>query len=163
MGRCPRPTRPTRPTSPTRPPHRRVRPRAGLLVAARADAVARLAALTGGFDELVAASRDSNADDEHDPEGATIAFERSQLDSLVTRTRAQLAELDAALERGCERGATAGARSAGAPIAPARPGGPAGGPDLHRLRGRHRGTGRSAGRRPAPRHPGRDSTREPPR
>ncbi len=69
------------------------------LHAARAEAVDRLAALTGGFDELVAASRDSNADDEHDPEGATIAFERSQLDSLVVRTRTQVAEIEAAEQR----------------------------------------------------------------
>ena len=33
----------------------------------------RLAALTGDFDRIVDASRDSNADDEPDPEGATIA------------------------------------------------------------------------------------------
>jgi hypothetical protein len=39
----------------------------------------RLASLTDDFDEIVTASRDSNADDEHDPEGSTIAFERSQL------------------------------------------------------------------------------------
>jgi RNA polymerase-binding transcription factor DksA len=41
----------------------------------------------------------SNADDEHDPEGATIAFERSQLDSLVLQAREQLAEIDAAEDR----------------------------------------------------------------
>jgi DnaK suppressor protein len=41
----------------------------------------------------VEASRDSNADDEHDPEGATIAFERSQVSSLVEQARAHLAEL----------------------------------------------------------------------
>lgn len=37
--------------------------------------------------------------DEHDPEGATIAFERSQLDALVQQARARLGEIDAALER----------------------------------------------------------------
>ena len=80
-------------TGPDRDPAR------AALAVARAEALRRLAALTDGFDELVAASRDSNADDEHDPEGATIAFERSQLDSLVTRARSQLAELDAAERR----------------------------------------------------------------
>ena len=39
----------------------------------------RLASLTDNFNAVVAASRDTNADDEHDPEGATIAFERSQV------------------------------------------------------------------------------------
>jgi len=59
----------------------------------------RLARLTDDFDEVVAASRDTNADDEHDPEGHTIAFERSQVDALVRQARSRLAELDAALAR----------------------------------------------------------------
>ncbi len=59
----------------------------------------RLAALTGDFDRIVEASRDSNADDEHDPEGATIAFERSQVDALVQQAHAHLAEVEAALAR----------------------------------------------------------------
>ena len=48
---------------------------------------------------FVEASRNSNADDEHDPEGATIASERSQVASLVTRTRHHLGEVEAALRR----------------------------------------------------------------
>jgi DnaK suppressor protein len=72
---------------------------AGLLRAARATTSRRIAGLTGHFDELVAASVGSNADDEHDPEGATIAFERSQLDALVRQAREQLAEIDAAEDR----------------------------------------------------------------
>ena len=59
----------------------------------------RLAALTGDFDRIVEASRDSNADDEHDPEGATIAFERSQVDALVQQAHAHLAEVESALAR----------------------------------------------------------------
>lgn len=59
----------------------------------------RLAALTDDFDEVVAASRDTNADDEHDPEGHTIAFERSQVDALVRQARGRLAEVEAALAR----------------------------------------------------------------
>jgi RNA polymerase-binding transcription factor DksA len=47
----------------------------------------------------VAASLDTNADDEHDPEGATIAFERSQIGSLVTQVQHHLAEVDAAIAR----------------------------------------------------------------
>ncbi len=70
-----------------------------LLQAEREEAVRRLAGLTGQFDEVVAASRDTNADDEHDPEGATIAFERSQLAALVAQVRERLAEVDAALDR----------------------------------------------------------------
>lgn len=55
--------------------------------------------LSHRFEELVAASVGSNADDEHDPEGATIAFERSQLDALMRLAREDLAEIDAAEDR----------------------------------------------------------------
>jgi DnaK suppressor protein len=65
----------------------------------RGEAIGRLASLTGDYDAVVAASRDTNADDEHDPEGATIAFERSQLGALVRHTQRHLAEIDAAVKR----------------------------------------------------------------
>lgn len=77
---------------------RRLEVRAALL-AARASARARLTELTGTFDELVEASAGSNADDEHDPEGATIAFERSQLGAVVRQVRDQIDETEAALAR----------------------------------------------------------------
>ena len=69
------------------------------LEAERRQALARLADLSDDFDAVVAASRDTNADDEHDPEGATIAFERSQVQALVRQAREHLAEIDAAMER----------------------------------------------------------------
>jgi DnaK suppressor protein len=59
----------------------------------------RLAALRGDHRGFVDASRDTNADDEHDPEGATIAFERSQVGALARQARARMAEVDAALAR----------------------------------------------------------------
>ena len=70
-----------------------------LLDAERRETLARLAALTGDFDALVEASEGSNADDEHDPEGATIAGERSQVDALARQAREHLREIDAALAR----------------------------------------------------------------
>jgi RNA polymerase-binding protein DksA len=70
-----------------------------LLDAERRETLARLATLTGDFDALVEASEGSNADDEHDPEGATIAFERSQVDALARQAREHLGEIDAALAR----------------------------------------------------------------
>jgi RNA polymerase-binding transcription factor DksA len=48
---------------------------------------------------VVEASLESNADDEHDPEGATIGFERAQLDATIASTSEQVARLRAALER----------------------------------------------------------------
>ena len=59
----------------------------------------RLARLRHDHADFVAASRDTNADDEHDPEGATIAFERSQVEALVRRLGEQMKEIDAALAR----------------------------------------------------------------
>jgi DnaK suppressor protein len=64
------------------------------------DAVrAQIEALTREFDGVVDASRSSNADDEHDPEGATIAFERQQVAALLDAARRRLADVEAALER----------------------------------------------------------------
>jgi len=60
------------------------------------ERLARLSAEHAGF---VAASLDSNADDEHDPEGATIAFERSQVETLARRLQEHLAEIAAAEDR----------------------------------------------------------------
>jgi RNA polymerase-binding transcription factor DksA len=59
----------------------------------------RLAALRADFGGIVEASRDSNADDEHDPEGSTIAFERSQVGALAQQAEQHLVEIEAALER----------------------------------------------------------------
>ena len=69
------------------------------LLADRVAASARLDALLAEFDGIVRASAESNADDEHDPEGATIGFERAQVLALVQQTRQHLAELDEALAR----------------------------------------------------------------
>ena len=46
---------------------------------------------------VVAASDGSNADDEHDPEGSTIAFERQQAAALLRQVRATGEQLRAAL------------------------------------------------------------------
>ena len=70
-----------------------------LLEEERARATERLDALRRDFLGVVDASRDSNADDEHDAEGATIAFERSQVDALVRQAEAHMEEITAALER----------------------------------------------------------------
>jgi RNA polymerase-binding transcription factor DksA len=53
------------------------------------------------FDDIVAAAEMSNTDDEHDPEGTTIAFERAQVSALHSQAihdaaalRRTLADLD---------------------------------------------------------------------
>lgn len=90
-----------------------------VLALERESTLTRLAALTGDFDRIVDASRDSNADDEHDPEGATIAFERSQVDALIHQARTQLVEVDAALSR-IASGTYGTCEKCGEPIAEAR-------------------------------------------
>jgi RNA polymerase-binding transcription factor DksA len=70
-----------------------------LLAAEHHQTLQLLASLRRDFDAVVAASRDTNADDEHDPEGATIAFERSQVSALVHQAERHLEEIDAACHR----------------------------------------------------------------
>ena len=65
----------------------------------RAATVERLEALRRGFEVVVDASVGANADDEHDPEGSTIAYERSQLSALVDQAERHLDEIEAALAR----------------------------------------------------------------
>ncbi len=69
------------------------------LATARERALARLAALEREFGGIVAAARDTGTDDEHDPEGATLAFERQHIAALADAARADLAEILAALDR----------------------------------------------------------------
>jgi DnaK suppressor protein len=69
------------------------------LVAQRLRLVAQTEALRADLAGVVAASAGANADDEHDPEGATIAFERAQTAALLARTEDRIAELDRALDR----------------------------------------------------------------
>lgn len=65
----------------------------------RREAGERLAGLRAQFAEVVDAAAGANVDDEHDPEGATIAFERSQVDALARRAQQDLEDVAAALER----------------------------------------------------------------
>ena len=67
----------------------------------------------------MAASADSNADDEHDPEGATLAFERAQTAALLDRVEARIAGLDRALAR-LAAGTYGRCVRCGEPIGPAR-------------------------------------------
>ena len=55
--------------------------------------------MTADLTALEAAAVGSNLDDEHDPEGSTVAFEREQLAALRRAAREHLEEIDAALAR----------------------------------------------------------------
>src|SRR5262249_60890705 len=77
-------------------------PRA-VLAAARQRALARLASLEREFGGIVEAAQGAGTDDEHDPEGATLAFERQHLAALAQAAREHLADIDVALARLADR------------------------------------------------------------
>ncbi|HEY2279251.1 MAG TPA: TraR/DksA family transcriptional regulator [Streptosporangiaceae bacterium] len=69
------------------------------LAAEQQAALEQVAGLEREFGQIVAASQADNADDEHDPEGATIAFERQHVAALLTQAREHLTAIDAARGR----------------------------------------------------------------
>ncbi|HEV3295303.1 MAG TPA: TraR/DksA C4-type zinc finger protein [Streptosporangiaceae bacterium] len=71
----------------------------GLLAAERADTLQRLAGLEREHLGIIELSGSVGTDDEHDPEGATIAFERQHAAALLSQAREHLAEIDAAMRR----------------------------------------------------------------
>ena len=89
------------------------------LPARRRRLTAQVAALERAFAALVAATEGANTDDEHDPEGSTIAFERSQLCASLAAARAGLAEVEHALARVAD-GTYGRCEACGEPIAPGR-------------------------------------------
>ncbi len=89
------------------------------LARARVETLAQIDALVREFDQVVAAAQSANGDDEHDPEGATIAFERQQVAALLASARRRLADVDDALAR-IEAGEYGTCASCGRPIAPER-------------------------------------------
>jgi RNA polymerase-binding transcription factor DksA len=98
---------------------RAVRSTAERLAAALDEAQRSVADLERSHDEIVAASRDTNADDEHDPEGATIAFEREQVTALLVQARHRVDELRSAVERS-RTGAYGRCERCGGPVGAAR-------------------------------------------
>ena len=70
-----------------------------VLAAEQRAATARHVALSRELNEFVAAAAGSNLDDEHDPEGATIAFEREQLAILRDAAQRRRDDIAAALRR----------------------------------------------------------------
>ena len=65
----------------------------------RDEVRSRLETMSRDMEDLIAASADSNADDEHDPEGQTIAYERSQLAALIQGAEEHLAGIEAGMIR----------------------------------------------------------------
>lgn len=70
-----------------------------VLAEAREQTVRQIAALKRDFDAFVEGAELVNTDDEHDPEGATIAFERAQVIALRDEAESRLRHIDRALGR----------------------------------------------------------------
>ena len=69
------------------------------LEAEREETTRRIEALSQGFDAIVESSAMTVPDDEHDPDGSTIGFERAQLAALLRQARIRLDDLDRARDR----------------------------------------------------------------
>ncbi|MFE3290675.1 TraR/DksA family transcriptional regulator [Rhodococcus sp. NPDC059234] len=102
----------TLPESGTASPRQRI-------AAERAEATHRIDFLTAKLADIIEGSHLTTDDDEHDPEGATVAFERAQAASLLAEARRDLDELDAA-ERRLDAGAYGVCEKCGRPIGPER-------------------------------------------
>ena len=90
-----------------------------LLLLERARTVGQIEALSRDFDSIVASCEADAYDDEHDPEGHTIAYERQQVAALLREARGHLASLDLAIER-LGAGTYGTCEVCGRQIAPAR-------------------------------------------
>jgi RNA polymerase-binding transcription factor DksA len=70
-----------------------------LLHTLRVATMVQIDALRAEFDAIVMASEMNNADDEHDPEGSTIAFERARVVTLLGQAESKLDDLERSLAR----------------------------------------------------------------
>lgn len=85
------------------------------LNAEREKTLERIAALARDREGIIESTVSTGVDDEHDPEGATIAFERAQIEALLDQSRRHLSDLDLALRR-LDEGAYGQCEVCGAPI-----------------------------------------------
>ncbi|MFK8024860.1 MAG: TraR/DksA family transcriptional regulator, partial [Ilumatobacter sp.] len=69
------------------------------LIGLRAANARRANGLSRGFEAIVEAASDVATDDEHDPEGHTIAWERQQLAALLDEATSATQAIEAAIER----------------------------------------------------------------
>lgn len=86
---------------------------------ARAEAAGLAESLMRQWEGVVDAAASTGVDDEHDPEGPTLAYEREQLQAMRERVRGELADLDRAARR-LREGAYWTCEGCGGPIAAAR-------------------------------------------
>jgi DnaK suppressor protein len=70
-----------------------------VLAEERARTLQDIASLAIDLSDVIDAATDVATDDEHDPEGSTIAFERARIGALADQGRDHLVAIDAALQR----------------------------------------------------------------
>jgi DnaK suppressor protein len=92
---------------------------AARLTERRDETLELVAALGARLDGIIESSAYTSNDDEHDPEGVTVAFERAQVAGLLEQARAELRALDAAAGR-LVAGTYGTCARCGGPIAPER-------------------------------------------
>jgi DnaK suppressor protein len=71
----------------------------GAVEVERRRTVERIDGLQRSYANIVEAAELTSTDDEHDPDGATIAYERAQVWALLRQAGADLVALDDSLER----------------------------------------------------------------
>lgn len=76
-------------------------------------------ALRHEIDEIVDSAQLANVDDEHDPDGSTIAYERAKASALLGAAERELVAIDRAVVR-ARAGSYATCTACGGPIAPER-------------------------------------------
>lgn len=59
----------------------------------------QISAATAQLEEIIESSQFVATDDEHDPDGSTVAFERSKVSAMLSFARSRLAEVDSAMDR----------------------------------------------------------------
>jgi DnaK suppressor protein len=70
-----------------------------MLITDREATEALIARLIDDLDSFTDARKDGATDDEHDPEGPTLAFERSQSTAILEQTRQHFAQIETAMLR----------------------------------------------------------------
>jgi RNA polymerase-binding transcription factor DksA len=90
-----------------------------VLQGARRSALDRVRTVREEFEGLAGDADEANGDDEHDPEGSTLAYERARVAALLADAESTLRELDQALAR-LAAGDYARCEGCGGPIAPER-------------------------------------------
>jgi RNA polymerase-binding transcription factor DksA len=92
---------------------------AEVLAAERRRTLEQIGALGAERAEIAAARELANTDDEHDPEGSTIAFEHARVGALLEQARDHLVAIDRAEQR-LRDGVLDECERCGSAIAPAR-------------------------------------------